>query len=86
MFEHTAGTFFYNLSVCSFHPETMTETTSQHFAPPSLSSRPQGSRNDAEAPGYDELEDSGEMEVRRSDVLSSYFLETNFSFLFLFPS
>ncbi|KAE8281400.1 Leucine-rich repeat and guanylate kinase domain-containing protein [Larimichthys crocea] len=40
----------------------MTETTSQHFAPPSLSSRPQGSRNDAEAPGYDELEDSGEME------------------------
>ncbi|XP_027147697.1 leucine-rich repeat and guanylate kinase domain-containing protein isoform X1 [Larimichthys crocea] len=43
----------------------MTETTSQHFAPPSLSSRPQGSRNDAEAPGYDELEDSGEMEVKQ---------------------
>ncbi|TKS90841.1 Leucine-rich repeat and guanylate kinase domain-containing protein [Collichthys lucidus] len=40
----------------------MTETTSQQFAPPSLSSRPQGSRNDAEAPGYDELEESGEME------------------------
>ncbi|XP_027147699.1 leucine-rich repeat and guanylate kinase domain-containing protein isoform X3 [Larimichthys crocea] len=45
----------------------MTETTSQHFAPPSLSSRPQGSRNDAEAPGYDELEDSGEMEVKQKD-------------------